>query len=284
MNYQSTLLTSTTLPIPFILFIKEEDLENEDHADPYRSLFEGHGYMCGFLPVFTSESCNTEELRDILSQLDPSRPNGVIITSRRAAEIFVTCARGIEKACSLIGFVVGERTDKTLRSYGIPCEGSHSGNAEGLVRHICQWIENMERANLLFLCGDKRRDLLPSSLMDLRSRINFDFKELMVYRTNPIEPNKLMVAYQELIEQQGPPSHIVFFSPSGIRASELILTRILDMSSPFPIFLAIGGTTQQALVDYFGTRNKMMHILVPHKPNPVELWSCITNYGNPSQD
>jgi uroporphyrinogen-III synthase len=280
---QSTLDTSTIMPIPFILFIKQEDLENEAHIDPYRSLFEEHGYTCGFLPVFTSKSCNTEELRYILSQLDPSRPNGVIVTSRRAAEIFVTCMMEIERPCSwTTSFVVGERTEKTLRSHGLPCEGSYTGNADGLVRHVCQWIENKERANLLFLSGDKRRDLLPSSLISLRTRIDFDFRELMVYRTDPIETNSLLVTYRESIERLGLPSHIVFFSPSGVEASEVILTHILDRFSPLPKFLAIGGTTQQALMDYFTTRNKIVNILVPHKPNPVELWNCIMKYEDPS--
>jgi uroporphyrinogen-III synthase len=257
---------------PVIWFMKDEEHESNDG---YRKLFEEHNYLCTFLPVLTSESCQIDELNTILMTMDASKSNGIILTSKRASEILVNCIQSLDYVPPpFFGFVVGERTGKPLQSLGISYEGSESGNADALAISISRWLQQHNHVYLLYLCGDKRRDVISTMLRTLRQKIPFEFRELMVYRTYPVDPDRLLHHCQEVIERVGKPSVMVFFSPSGVKASDQlldVLTRHSDI-----IFAAVGITTQEALRKDLQIRNVHTEVLVAQTPTPIGLWDCIT--------
>jgi uroporphyrinogen-III synthase len=124
-------------------------------------------------------------------------------------------------------YVVGPRTADAVRELGLTPIGAETGNAEALAQHIVQ--QHFE-APLLFLCGSRRRDVIPKQLQAAGTV----FAELCVYETHLRTDLELP-----------PPASIawmVFYSPSGVEAMQQIG---YDASSIRKA--AIGPTTAEAL-------------------------------------
>ncbi len=99
---------------------------------------------------------------------------------------------------------MGPATAERARALGLEPEGEEAGEAEDLAALIAA---RRFAAPLLFLCGDRRRDVLPAQLRAAGLAV----EERVVYRT-------ILDASALRAEATDPPAWVVFFSPSGVEA------------------------------------------------------------------
>ncbi len=169
--------------------------------DPYCAAFEAVGFRARCVPVLRFERAHEAALSERLAH--PARYGGLVLTSPRAAE--AVQAGDLTAWRSKPAFVVGPATAAVMRALGLRPEGEQAGEAEALAEFIV--LHRFDRP-LLFLCGDRRRDVLPDRLRAAA----VPFEELVVYRTLP-EAGALggLAAC--------PPDWVAFFSPSGVEAA-----------------------------------------------------------------
>ena len=123
-------------------------------------------------------------------------------------------------------------------------------NAAELAEKI---IEEAEDTELIFFCGDLRRDELPERLREA----NFDVDEVVVYQTIAT-PHKMKKSY----------NGILFFSPSGVNS----FFEMNHLPPGTPLF-AIGNTTATAIRKRCGNP-----VFTPDHPDRDELVEMVMNY------
>ena len=114
-------------------------------------------------------------------------------------------------------FVVGKATAKAVSELNfMPVGAEHSGNADLLADYIVSYyaqnkpdLEN-QSTKLLFLVGDKRRDVIPKRM----SQEGIGVDELLVYETRPNEQFEALL--KDALDSGKPFDCVVFFSPSGV--------------------------------------------------------------------
>ncbi|PIK55229.1 putative uroporphyrinogen-III synthase [Apostichopus japonicus] len=210
--------------------------------------------------VFSSASINIESTSPIgfeFFDLDklyesiqkPGDFSGIIFSSPRTVQAVKLC---IEQYSSLEewsssglqvawgrhpAFSVGTSTSSEAENVGFQTVGADCGNAENLVQVIFEKIQPNEPP-LLFPCGTLRRDVIPKSL---ESR-GVKFTPCIVYKTCP-EP-RLKENLEGYIKHHGRrPDAVVFFSPSGVQFSKMVLKELQIEPSSKCKFFAIGLTT-----------------------------------------
>ncbi|MCK0190553.1 uroporphyrinogen-III synthase [Arenibacter sp. F20364] len=131
--------------------------------------------------------------------IDPSFKN-IIFTSQNTVKAFLqTMGTQNVKKANYSAFCVGEKTKSLLEKNSVNVvEMAQYG--EELAKII---LEKHANKTFLFLCGDKRRNEIPSFL----TKNKVTFKEQIVYQNNP---NPITFS----TEFDG----ILFFSPSGIES------------------------------------------------------------------
>ncbi|EEY56537.1 uroporphyrinogen-III synthase, putative [Phytophthora infestans T30-4] len=228
-----------------VLLLKAADekyraaIEQDPEPGCSRRLLEAY-----FTDVLTFEYLNAELLLDVLTHLD--RYCGIMITSPRSAIAVCNVVNTLDAELKLQildklrakpVFSVGEATSRELLPLGVVCKGDDAGSADLLSAYLHQdgiLPADCKEKPMLFLCGDKRRDVLPDSF---RSR-GLPMEELVVYQTCAVQtlelPAECMV-----------PSWIVFFSPSGLKV-------IKELALPWESIrkAAIGKTTAAALHEH----------------------------------
>ncbi|ETV78411.1 hypothetical protein H257_07960 [Aphanomyces astaci] len=201
-------MTSHASPtsLAMVLLLKSEDAK---YAEPFRS----HGYNIVFSDVLAFFNENVDALHKILRTLD--QYVGLIITSPRAASAIVSVVRSVarEEAQELLAslqrvsiYSVGATTSKPLRELGLSCLGEDSGSAEVLSTFIAD--TGNVNGPMVFFCGDKRMQALPTSFDGRSQRLD----ELVVYSSRQVEE---IVWLKTNI-----PQWVVFFSPSGVDAAQ----------------------------------------------------------------
>ncbi|CAH0475008.1 unnamed protein product [Peronospora belbahrii] len=212
--------------------------QNYNSNDSQRSL------KVYFTDVLTFEYLNAAQLLHVLTHLECY--SGIIVTSPRSAIAMVNVINGIEeklkhqvvvKLQSTSVFSVGAATSRELLPLGVVCKGDDAGSADMLSKYLHQngvLPEDCKKRPMLFLCGDKRRDVLPDSF---QSR-GLPLEELVVYRTCAVQN----IAFPAECKV---PHWIVFFSPSGLRA-------VKDLPLKWDLIrkAAIGKTTATALHEH----------------------------------
>ena len=172
--------------------------------DKYVTTFQAQGYRPICVPVLETVLVNAPELRDVISK-GPTEAGlqGVIVTSARACEAWreaiislmpkssvsageythpatmnSTASASISDWTNTPFYVVGEATATALREIRGAVGGSvlapedirggaESGTSEKLAHFILQDLSpNDEPRKLLYLTGDKNRDVLSSILRD----------------------------------------------------------------------------------------------------------------------
>lgn len=118
--------------------------------------------------------------------------NRAIITSQNAAKIIIKKGVVISNA-----FCVGSKTAALLKGSGYEVQYI-AKNALALGEYL---VENYSQEEFVFFCGDKRRDELPSLLL----QNSILFKEKKVYTTHLVS--------RKFNKQFGA---VLFFSPSGV--------------------------------------------------------------------
>jgi len=143
-------------------------------------------------------------------------------------------------------YCIGNTTKKlVLKYFGEELISGFASDATELAERI---IEDNETDNVIFFCGDNRRDELSSLLCENDINVN----EIEVYQTNMIH---------HTIEKNY--DGILFFSPSA--AESFFSNNKLNDKT---ILFAIGNTTASALKNY--SKNKIVIADEPDKNNLAE--------------
>lgn len=233
-------------------------LRSGDEADPYEEALGAEGFEAASLSVLAFENVNASELRGALEH--PNSYDGLIFTSPRAVEALGEAMPWLPAENLLWHgksvFAVGPRTARELRRIGFEPEGEESGSAEMLADYIGT---KTFAQPLLFLCGNRRRDLIPARL----EATGIPIEELVVYRSRPRSRLDWPDGRQ--------PDWAVFFSPSGVEAVER--SRAIQLQGVR--IAAIGPTTADAL------RRRGLHVdAVAEEPSPGALALAIRGAGN----
>jgi uroporphyrinogen-III synthase len=195
-------------------------------------------------PVLTSEAQN--EIQKASRQ-----PGAVIFTSVNAVETVVT---GIDQQkTNLIRwkiFCIGYATKQSVVKYfGEKSIAGVADNARGLAKSIL----DANVGEVIFFCGDQRRDELPGLLKENKIGV----KEIVVYKTIAT-PKKIEKKYDG----------ILFFSPSAVKS--FFQENKLDNQT---ILFAIGNTTAEEVKKFSKSK-----IVVSDAPDKKTLLNKVFSY------
>lgn len=214
------------------------------------------------------------------SQLGLATYGALVFTSQRAVEAFVEIVESIRADGNLVIdhllpptlplYVVGPATARGLKSLKLPCPilGEETGNGEALAAFILEHYNSAyagtHKPPLLFLVGDKRRDIIPKTLQseELEPEKRSQVDELVIYETGEMQSFKANFSsiWRENVRHGAQRQWVVVFSPTGCQA----MLESLDLLDPESrrakptadqrnIFIAtIGPTTRDYLVKEFG--------------------------------
>ncbi|KAK9747048.1 uroporphyrinogen-III synthase, partial [Basidiobolus ranarum] len=250
--------------------------------DLYEKYLVQNSRQALFLPIITHTPVNISSLTKILEQDPVQHYWGILATSQRAVEslkIGLDQCFGKEdedsrkRWLSLPFITVGKATAKHAESLGFQCFGEETGVATELSKDIIEnFIPNhpevankIPEQSLLFLSGDKRRDVLPTRL----GAANIPIHELTVYRTEP-SPS-ISHELNDLVQNNPGINWLVYFSPSGV---DMTLEAIQHSGLlSYARIAAIGPTTRDHLIKL----GIPVHITAS-KPEPSILVQEIQEY------
>jgi uroporphyrinogen-III synthase len=200
----------------------------------------------------------------------------LIFTSQRAVEAFSEIVDALRKdasihiddflPASLPLYVVGPATARGLEALNLPCPilGQETGNGEALAAFMLQHYNSLYpgvgKPPMLFLVGDKRRDIIPRTLQD--SSLGADrvstVDELVIYDTG--EMASFLESFSRVWKKNAGEAGVVrqwvvVFSPTGCRAmlESLGLLDARTRRARADVLIAtIGPTTRDYLKDAFG--------------------------------
>jgi uroporphyrinogen-III synthase len=199
------------------------------------------GVIVEIVPFIATRPIPDKELQKIVEPL-MHRFAFIIVTSQNAVEALAANLKGVTPDWRF--FCIGGGTSKLVRKYfGSSSVAATADNARELDREIYQYGVQDE---LIFFCGDQRRDELPDQLRERGIWI----KEVVIYETM-LTPQQLTRNYEA----------ILFFSPSAVKSFFSV-----NKVQPETVLFAIGSTTAEALNTY--TTNK---IIIADKPGKEEL-------------
>lgn len=205
-------------------------LREPDGVDPYEEAFRDAGYEPVSVPVLRFTFVNQALLRANLER--PAAYGGLLLTSPRAAEALAEALSWLPSETvrwhARRVFAVGPATAAVLREAGFAPEGEGSGTADMLADYITRQEFD---GPLLFLCGNRRRDVLPDRLR----AAGVPLDELCVYETH-LRDGLDLTSFR-------PPFWAAFFSPSGVEAVQ----RAGGFAAGAVRCAAIGLTTAEAL-------------------------------------
>jgi len=232
-----------------ILLLKTKSVPKDTYEELFLALEIDNGrYAPVFVPVLEHRF-----KRDALSEVRnhvtnrgfvPNSKQGLatygalIFTSQRAVEAFSAVVDEIRKEGaldidhllpeSLPLYVVGPATARGLRSLGLKCPilGEETGNGEALagfiLRHYNAMHPDTSNPPVLFMVGDKRRDIIPKTLQspELEPNRGARVDELVIYETGEMQSFKqdFSAIWRNNAEQGSKRQWVVVFSPSGCKA------------------------------------------------------------------
>jgi len=249
-----------------------------------------------------------------ISTAEGSAYGGLIFTSQRAVEAFtklVEEGRGetrvsggpdeitkVSKFAGEIGwphlqgvpiYSVGPATTRALKAVPqvppLQVFGEHTGAGDKLapfiLEHYGEWYKGREsKPPLLFLVGEKRRDIIPKLLTGAGWRVD----EVVIYGTGELESFQEDFARRLADTPSRPKRWVVVFSPSGCD-SMLRALGFLDESTgkakpKHPdrntLIATIGPTTRDHLIQKFGYEPEVC----AEQPTPEGVWQGISRYSH----
>jgi len=190
-----------------------------------------NGFQIDIIPFIKTQPLVSDKLTELIHHF-ASVPVNAVFTSMNAAQAVIE-ELGVVKPLWRI-YCIGNTTQKTLiQHFGEEAIVGLADNASSLAQVI---IEEGYIKDVIFFCGDQRRDELPGRLTEKKIRV----QEIIVYRTIPVS-NKISQSYQG----------ILFFSPSAV--TSFFSDNTIEEQT---ILFAIGETTAEALKRY--TNNKII--------------------------
>lgn len=196
--------------------------------DAYAQALGAIGYAVVQVPALSFTFTQPDRLRACLGAADAF--GGLICTSPRAVHAITeaTGAAALSPWRIKRSYAVGPATAEALAALGLAPEQPLAGTGEALAEQIIQ--APPAPLPLLFLCGNRRREVLPAML----TAAGIAWQEQQVYATHEQTDVSL---------PEGPsPAWVVSFSPSGIPALQALLSE-----APDACIAAIGPTTASAL-------------------------------------
>lgn len=189
----------------------------------------------------------TEPVEDIVVQQEIEqaylRSATVVFTSMNAVDAVVTWQDGQQP--DWVIYCIGNTTKQLVKeNFGANSVAGTAASAAELAEKI---VEEHDIAEVIFFCGDQRREELPAIL----SNNNIDVQEIVVYQTIPVH-HKIEKIY----------AGILFFSPSAVE-SFFSKNKLPGQT----ILFAIGNTTAAEIKKY--TNNKIIINAEPGKENLV---------------
>ncbi|KIP06765.1 hypothetical protein PHLGIDRAFT_30350 [Phlebiopsis gigantea 11061_1 CR5-6] len=264
-----------------------------DGQDKYEVTFQAQGYKPICIPVLETVLVNVKDLQDLISQGSTiTGLHGVIVTSARACEAWREAILSLEPKPSAGAdwtstpfYVVGEATATTLREIRGEVEGSvlapkdirggaESGTSEKLAHFILRDLPASDKPRkLLYLIGDKNRDVLANILRD--GGVELQAQQVYATQGSSSFPSDLRKA----VESAPPESNcwwIVFFAPSAAEFVTPTLRKYFEVpdahsTSYATKIAAIGPTTHDFLKDKLHIR---VDVVAP-KPSPDALVGVI---------
>ena len=192
----------------------------------------------------------TQEVKQQIVQAVLS-PATIVFTSMNAVDAVVAQKHNLQTDWSI--YCIGTTTNKLVSLYF--GENSISGTANSAAELAQLIVEDRFAENVIFFCGDQRREELPEIL----SKNNIEVKEIVVYET-------IIVPHQISKEYDG----ILFFSPSAVES--FFSTNTIKQQT---ILFAIGNTTATAIKKF--TNNTIIISDAPGKENLVQ--KMIKHFG-----
>ncbi|KAF2845195.1 uroporphyrinogen-III synthase-like protein [Plenodomus tracheiphilus IPT5] len=273
-----------------LLLLKTKSAPTDTYEELFRAIHDSR-YAPIFVPVlehrFKRDALNLVQHHITSRGFVPASQQGglatygaLIFTSQRAVEAFAEIVAGIRAddtlavehllPASLPLYVVGPATARGLKSLKLPCPilGEDTGNGEALAVFILEHYNTLYAATpkppILFLVGDKRRDIIPKTLQseDLGPARRSQVDELVIYETGEMQSFKADFSsiWRDNADRGAQRQWIVVFSPTGCQA----MLESLDLLEPCSrrakpkadhrnIFIAtIGPTTRDYLIKEFG--------------------------------
>ena len=261
-----------------------------------------------FVPVLVHQRVNESQLRSILENEPQDHYTALIVTSQRAVEaiddamkvlsgipalqtIQLTLDEQLRLLRAMTVYTVGPATALAItKLHFSTIVGADTGNGTALANLITQTYRRdqafflsahtsshpssemeslaIPRLPLLFLVGDKRRDIIPKRLAEE----SIALEELTVYETTVAE------TFDEELDRvmndttDGDIEWIVFFSPSG---AEVALEKMKKLERKIKV-ATIGPTTEEYLRKEWGVVPDM----VAKKPEPLSMVQGILDCMN----
>ncbi|KAK0714311.1 tetrapyrrole biosynthesis, uroporphyrinogen III synthase [Apiosordaria backusii] len=271
----------------------EEKFSVPDHT--------GCEYAPEFVPVLEHQfdDQGMSKVRGILEnrqigRAEDKKYGGMIFTSQRAVEAFtklVEEGRGEDNWPFLQDipvYSVGPATTRALKAVpqvpSLQVFGDHTGNgailASYILDHYRAWYKERESVPaLLFLVGDKRRDIIPKVLTGAGWQVD----EVVIYGTGEMKSFRDDFSQRLKVTADRPRRWVVVFSPSGCD-SMLSALDLLDESSGkakpkessrSTYIATIGPTTRDHLIHNFGYEPEVS----AEQPSPEGVWDAITGYS-----
>ncbi|KAJ8113363.1 hypothetical protein OPT61_g4501 [Boeremia exigua] len=286
-------------------------------TDTYEELFstcDNYSYAPAFVPVlehrFKQDALDNVRQHIINRGLVPRAHNGLgtygalIFTSQRAVEAFNEVVEDIRKDCtyavdellpaSLPLYVVGPATARGLRSLNLRCPilGEETGNGEALAGFILKHYNTLYHGTLnppiLFMVGDKRRDIIPKTLQSekLPSDQSAKVDELVIYETGEMYSFKadFTQIWRKNADGGQMRQWVVVFSPTGCQAMleslgllDAETGKVKKEAGPRDIMIVtIGPTTRDFLMNEFDFTPDV----VAEKPSPEGIIDGIRAFLN----
>ena len=168
----------------------------------------------------------------------------VVFTSMNAVEAVTEMLEGFVPEWSI--YCMGYATQELVKNYfGENAIAGTADNAGELAEEI---IENEDPDEVIFFCGNRRRDELPGKLKKVRIEVN----EIIVYQTENLQ-HRISKEYDG----------ILFFSPSAVE-SFFAVNKLPEHTVVF----AIGQTTSKTVGRF--CKNKIVISKLPGKDQLVE--------------
>jgi uroporphyrinogen-III synthase len=230
-----------------ILLLKTKSVPKDTYEELFLTIDNG-SYAPVFVPVL-EHKFKRDALREVhrhvtnrgfvpKSQQGLATYGALVFTSQRAVEAFSEVVEDIRKEGaldvddllpeSLPLYVVGPATARGLRSLGLKCPilGEETGNGDALadfiLRHYNALYPDVLNPPILFMVGDKRRDIIPKTLqseaLDPKERAKVD--EVVIYETGEMQSFKedFSTIWRGNANHGSRQQWVVVFSPTGCQA------------------------------------------------------------------
>jgi uroporphyrinogen-III synthase len=195
------------------------------------------------IPFIETEPLQSVEVQQEI-ELAATEFATVIFTSMNAVESVTGMLDGEIPEWRI--YCIGHKTKELVENYF--GEAAVAGSADNAARLADEIIENEDAEEVIFFCGDHRRNELPAKL----DRHGIAVNEVTVYQTI-LTTRKLEKDYDA----------ILFFSPTAVESYF-----IKNKPAASTIMFAIGDTTKQTIQKYCS--NKIIVSALPGKDKLVE--------------